>query len=154
MLRIVVRQRRQLQGKGVVAGCQHKAVGGNDGGVDNLPQTRHGGWGYGFAIDPESRQLHLGMPVAFLDVLRLEPCDATQSAKNHLTIGSHEGGTVAELVGLQAVVHKVVAGLARLGVQTAQAVVGRYPEIALMVLLDAGDAVVCQAALHGVHMGP
>ena len=60
------------------------------------------------------------------------------------------GGTVAELIRLQAVVDKETLGEARIGIMTAETVVGTNPEATLQVLLDGGDTIVSESLLGSV----
>ena len=147
MLGVVVGQRRQLYGKGVVAAAEYKAVGGDDRGVRYLPDTRHGSAVDGFAIDGKARQFYVRLPGTFAYVGRVKPCYTAQACKDQVAGRRRPRGTVAELVRLQSVVDEEVAGLPRLGIQAAQSVVGTYPEASRLVLFDGGDAVVSQSAL-------
>ena len=88
MLWIIVGQRRQLYGKGVVTRTEHETVRGDDGSVCHLPETRHGCWCHGLSVDGKSRQLDLRLPVADLDFLGVKPGDAAQSAKHQFAVGS------------------------------------------------------------------
>ena len=84
-----------------------------------------------------------------MDVGRIKPGHAAQTAKDKVSAWRGPRGTVAELIRLQTVIDEVVAGLAVFRVQTAQSVVSTYPKASRLVSLYRCDAVVGQAALDG-----
>ncbi len=84
MLWVVVGQRRQLYGEGVVAAAEYETVGGDDGGICHLPYARHGSFADGLAVDGESGQFYVSLPLTLTDVGRVEPCDTAQSGEDEV----------------------------------------------------------------------
>ena len=133
--------------------AQHKVIAGADGGLGDLTTTREGGGAYRLAIDGESRQMDIGSPQRLLDILRVEPRETTDTAKEDGAIGGCARGTVAELIALQTVVGKVVHLCALLGIEEGETVVGRYPQHTFTVALDRGDTIGGQSVGSGVFGG-
>ena len=153
VLRVLIGQRREVDGERVVVVSKHEVVAGRDRGLSDLIATRARGGADRLAADGECRQLDVGIPLALLDVRGVKPGDATRASEEDGTSGIRPGGTVAELIALQTVVGKVVHHGSLVGVEGAEAMVRGYPEQAMLVTLYGGNAVRGETVFDGIVLG-
>ena len=152
MFGILVGQRGETDGKGVVVITQFEMIAGHDGRIGDNIVARTALLDDLLAIDGEGRQLYAGIPLTGNDVLGREPGDTASTTKEDQTVAIDTRGAITELIALQTVVDEEIAETPLFGIETTQAVVGGYPQLACSIFFDRAHTVVGQTFVTGIVM--